>query len=91
MRQPANRVKTDTPRQTEPRSSLGVSGNPSERPELLPELKAEEFRLIQACLEKTSDTLKVTEQLKDNADRDSVKLAAACFIIEREWGSRSTY
>ena len=64
----------------------GKSGNPSGRPSLTPEQKAQQLDLIQACRDRSVDALKVIESLMRTADRDSTRLAAAQFIIERGYG-----
>ncbi|MEP6959636.1 MAG: DUF5681 domain-containing protein, partial [Nitrospirota bacterium] len=64
----------------------GVSGNPGGRPKLTPQQKAEEFELMEAFRSHSSAALDVIGILMRSADRDSVKLAAASFIIERGWG-----
>lgn len=83
---PGNRNQTGRRKANRTSFRPGRSGNPSGRPKLSPELKAEESKLIEACREKTLSALTVIEQLMYQADRDSVKLAAASFIIERGWG-----
>lgn len=60
----------------------GVSGNPNGRPKKTPE----QLQLEAACREKTKDALDTVLVLMRSADRDSVKLAAAEFVIERGWG-----
>jgi hypothetical protein len=71
-----------------PRSAFkpGTSGNPGGRPKRTPEEKAEQLALEAACREKTKEALKTVEQLMHKADKDSVRLAAAQFMIERGWG-----
>lgn len=64
----------------------GQSGNPGGRPKLTPEQKAQALHLYEACRLKTLQAIEVIEQLMYKADRDSVRLAAAQFIIERGWG-----
>src|SRR5262249_52856174 len=64
----------------------GQSGNPSGRPALTPEQKAQEFELVQACRDRSLEALKVIESLLRTADRDSTRLAAAQIIIERGYG-----
>ncbi len=71
-----------------PRSAFkpGTSGNPGGRPKRTPEEKAEELALEAACRAKTKDALTVILSLMKVADKDSVRLSAAQFIIERGWG-----
>ncbi|MEP6958439.1 MAG: DUF5681 domain-containing protein [Nitrospirota bacterium] len=64
----------------------GRSGNPGGRPKLTLQQTTEEFGLIAACRSHSSAALDVIGILMRSADRDSVKLAAASFIIERGWG-----
>ena len=64
----------------------GQSGNPSGRPVLTPQQKVQEVELVQACRERSVAALKVIESLMRTADRDSTRLAAAQFIIERGYG-----
>jgi len=60
----------------------GRSGNPSGRPKKT----QEECDLEAACKARTSAALGVIESLMLSADKDSVRLAAATFIIERAYG-----
>ena len=60
----------------------GKTGNPGGRPKRT----AQEFALIQACQAKTAEALHTIETLMKKADKDSVRLAAAVFIIERAHG-----
>lgn len=60
----------------------GKSGNPTGRPKRT----EEEVSLIEACKAKTNDALTVIEALMRGADKDSVKLSAAQYIIDRGWG-----
>ncbi len=78
----ANRPQTG--KRPAPRTAFrpGQSGNPSGRPKRT----AEEFRLIQACQTKSQDALATITQLMTQADKDSVRLSAAVFIIERAYG-----
>ena len=71
-----------------PRSAFktGTSGNPGGRPKRTPEEKAEELALEAACRAKTKEAVETILQLMRKADKDSVRLAAAEFIIERGWG-----
>jgi hypothetical protein len=64
----------------------GRSGNPGGRPKLTPEQKADEFALVQACRAASPAALRVIEQLMHSADRDSTRLIAAQWIVERAWG-----
>ncbi len=67
-----------------PRSAFkpGTSGNPGGRPKRTPE----EFAFEAACREKTTEALGMIQQLMRKADKDSVRLSAAIFILERGWG-----
>lgn len=60
----------------------GKSGNPSGRPKKTPE----QIELEAACRLKTKEALATILALMKIADKDSVKLSAAEFIIERGWG-----
>ncbi len=82
---PANRSKTGR-RATRTSFQPGQSGNPSGRPKLTPEERAEELAFGAACRGKTAEALKTIFLLMKKADKDSVKLAAAQFILERGWG-----
>jgi hypothetical protein len=85
----ANRLRTGKrmPQRKNSRSfQPGHSGNPSGRPALTPQQKAQELELVQACREKSVAALNVIESLMMTADRDSTRLAAAQFIIERGFG-----
>lgn len=64
----------------------GQSGNPGGRKKLTPEQKQQELDLVRACREKSLAALAVIESLMHTADRDSTRLAAAQFVIERGWG-----
>ena len=64
----------------------GQSGNPSGRPKLSEEEKAEKFDLIQACRAHAPSALKVFIDLMSNAKQDSVKLQAAQALMERAYG-----
>ena len=64
----------------------GQSGNPSGLPKLTPEENAEQTALDQACRDKTKESLKTILRLMKSAGKDSVRLAAAEFVIERGWG-----
>lgn len=71
-----------------PRSAFkpGISGNPGGRPKRTPEEKAEELALEAACRANTKEALDTVLLLMRTADRDSVKFAAAQFVLERGWG-----
>lgn len=86
MTMPANRGEIGSRKANHTSFQPGRSGNPTERPKLSPELKAESYQLTEACREKTMSAMTVIEQLIYKADRDSVKLAAASFFVERGWG-----
>jgi hypothetical protein len=60
----------------------GKSGNPSGRPKRT----EDEVQLIEACRLKTPEALDVVVQLMEDSTNDRVRLAAAQFIIERDWG-----
>lgn len=60
----------------------GKSGNPGGRPKRTPE----EFAFEAACREKTTEALGMIQLLMRKADKDSVRLSAAIFILERGWG-----
>ncbi len=64
----------------------GQSGNPGGRPKRTPAEKAEQLALEAACRAKTKEALDTILLLMRTADRDSVKLAAAQFVLERGWG-----
>ena len=64
----------------------GQSGNPGGRPKLTLLEKAQEFGLRKACELLTPKALKVIADLMVNADKESVRLAAAGFIVERAYG-----
>lgn len=80
-----NRQKTG---RKAPRTAFqpGKSGNPGGRPKRSPEEKAEELALEAACRAKTKEALATIVSLMHKADKDSVRLAAAQFVIERGWG-----
>lgn len=84
--QPDNSVKAASPKKktaTAGSFAKGKSGNPGGRPR-----KTEaEFELEKACEEKTPEALGVIEALmRDETAKESVRLAAAQFIIERRYG-----
>lgn len=82
---PANREKTGR-RASRTSFQPGQSGNPSGRPKRTPEERAQEVALEAACRAKTKEALNTIVLLMKNAEKDSVKLAAAQFILERGWG-----
>ena len=79
---PNNRPKTGKSQATSTSFKPGQSGNPSGRPKNT----QEEYDLDAACKTRTPAALAVIEALMLNADKDSVRLAAATFIIERAHG-----
>ena len=76
-----NRPKTG---RKAPRTAFlpGRSGNPGGRPKKT----EQEFALVKACQDKSPMALVVIEKLMYEADKDSVRLSAAIFIIERGFG-----
>ena len=60
----------------------GQSGNPNGRPKRTPQ----EFQLIEACQEKAPEALIVIETLMRSGKKESVRLDAAIFLIERGYG-----
>lgn len=80
-KQAENKAKTKRP-PTSGGFKSGRSGNPGGRPAKT----EEEYNLEAACRTKSLDALEVIETLMRTADKDSVKLAAATFIIERAHG-----
>jgi len=64
----------------------GQSGNPGGRPKRTPWEKAQEFELRKACETLTPRALKTIAELMLSADKDSVRLSAAGFIVERAYG-----
>ncbi len=82
---PENRQKTGR-KATRTSFQPGKSGNPGGRPKQTPEEKAEELALEAACRDKTEEALATIVLLMNKADKDSVRLAAAIFVIERGWG-----
>ena len=82
---PENRQKTGR-KATRTSFQPGKSGNPGGRPKQTPEEKAEERALHAACRDKTEEALATIVLLMNKADKDSVRLAAAIFVIERGWG-----
>lgn len=77
-----NSKRSATPASFKP----GQSGNPGGRPKRTPEEQAREFELINACKAKTPEALVTIVRLMNTADKDSVRLQAAAFIIERAYG-----
>jgi hypothetical protein len=77
-----NRRKTEGRRL--PRSAFkpGQSGNPGGRPRRTPE----DYALMAACTAKTSEALETILWLMDQAKKESVRLAAAIWVIERGHG-----
>jgi len=75
-----NRLKTG--RRKLPRTAYkpGQSGNPGGRPKRT----QQEYNLIAACVSKTPEAMETILSLMHSADKDSVKLAAATYIVE--WG-----
>lgn len=68
----------------------GQSGNPGGRRKLTSEQKAELTHFIEACRLRSREALQVIVQLMKHADRETVRLAAAQFIIERAYGKPVT-
>ncbi len=60
----------------------GQSGNPGGRPKRT----QQEWDLMAACESMTPEALKTIVHLMHHADKDSVRLQAATFIIERRYG-----
>lgn len=60
----------------------GQTGNPGGRPKKT----QEEIDLIQACRLRTADAMATICELMQRADKDSVRLGAATYIIDRGWG-----
>ena len=60
----------------------GQSGNPTGRPK-----KTEEQLTLEAmCRDKTPQALTTILELMEDADKDSTRLSAAQYIIDRGWG-----
>jgi hypothetical protein len=57
----------------------GQSGNPNGRPKIPSEV-------IEACRAKTLEAIEILNHLMRRGYPDSVKLAAACAILDRAWG-----
>ena len=53
---------------------------------MTPEEKAQLSELEAACRKKTIEGMKTILELMQKADKDSVRLHAAIFVIERGWG-----
>ena len=77
-----NSKRSATPASWKP----GRSGNPGGRPKQTLEEKQQKFELRKACEALTPEALKTIVDLMVHADRDSVRLAAASFIVERAHG-----
>lgn len=60
----------------------GQSGNPAGRGKVT----QEELDLVAACKERTPKALAVIDALMLDADKDSVRLAAATYIVDRAFG-----
>jgi hypothetical protein len=78
----ANRPKTGKRKIPMTAFQPGQSGNPGGRPKRTPQ----EFELIEACREKAPTALNVIETLMRSAKKESVRLDAAIFLIERGYG-----
>ena len=78
----ANRPKTGKRKASWTAFRPGQSGNPKGRPKRTPQ----EFQLIEACQEKAPTALVVIETLMRSAKKESVRLDAAIFLIERGYG-----
>lgn len=77
-----NRQKTDKRKAPKTAFKPGQSGNPGGRPK-----KTEaEFELERACEDKTPEALDTILGLMTGAKQDSVRLAAATYVIERRYG-----
>jgi hypothetical protein len=77
-----NRQKTGKRPATKTAFKPGQSGNPGGRPK-----KTEsEFELERACEMKAPEALETILDLMQNAKQDSVRLAAASYVIERRYG-----
>ena len=85
MTKPANRLKSGR-KASRTAFQPGQSGNPSGRPKLTEEEKAQRSELEEACKGKTKAALDTILKLMKAADKDSVRLNAAQFVIERGWG-----
>lgn len=77
-----NRGQTDRRRLPRTAFKPGRSGNPGGRPKRTPE----EYALIAACAAKTPEALQTILGLMEHAEKDSVRLAAAIWILERGHG-----
>lgn len=77
-----NRPKTGKRRVPRTAFRPGQSGNPGGRPKRTPE----EFELIRACKGKTSEALDTILALMRSARKESVRLSAAIYLIERAYG-----
>lgn len=81
-KQPENSQKTATRAATAGSFKPGQSGNAGGRPKKT----EEQFALERACEEKAPAALATILDLMDNARQDSVRLAAATYVIERRYG-----
>lgn len=77
-----NRLKTG--KRKVPRTAFkpGQSGNPGGRPKRT----VQEYNLMAACASKTPEAMQTILSLMHSADKDSVRLAAATYVIERAHG-----
>ncbi len=77
-----NRLKTGKRRVPRTAFRPGQSGNPGGRPKRT----QQEYDLIAACAAKAPEAMKTIVSLMHSADRDSVRLSAAIYVIERRYG-----
>jgi hypothetical protein len=80
--QSENRQKTGRRKAPITAFKPGQSGNPGGRPKRT----QQEYDLMAACGAMTPEALKTIVNLMLHADKDSVRLSAAMFIIERRYG-----
>ena len=80
--QSENRQKTDRRKAPITAFKPGQSGNPGGRPKRT----QQEFDLMAACEAMTPEALKTIVKLMIQGEKDSVRLQAASFIIERRYG-----
>lgn len=80
--QSENRLKTGRRKAPITAFRPGQSGNPGGRPKRT----QQEWNLMAACEAMTPEALKTIVHLMHHADKDSVRLQAATFIIERRYG-----
>jgi hypothetical protein len=80
--EPGITSKTDKRRAPKTAFRPGQSGNLSGRPKRT----AAEFQLIEACAQKTPAALAIIEELMIGAKQESVRMAAAAYVIERAHG-----